>query len=304
VNRTLGIIGAPSSSGAFAPGQEKAPQALRDAGLVRRMRDAGIDVVDHGDLPTRRWHADPAHPRAQNVGAVVETATDVAGAVAGVGDARQLPIVLGGDCTIAVGTVAGLTTTDRRLGLVYFDLHADLNVPDAVEEGALDWMGVAHLLGEDGAVAEVRDVGPRSPLLENDQVLLFAHGAAHATSHELDAIERRSLERIPVAAVAADPVAAAASAVEHAERAWDVTLVHLDVDVIDFTDAPLSENTGRNSGLPLARTFEALAGLLTCRNLGALSIAELNPDHGEEDGSTLDRFVRGLVDCLARSSRV
>jgi arginase len=300
LGRTFGLIGAPSSAGAFAPGQEKAPQALRDAGLVRRMKEAAIDVVDHGDLPERRWHPDRDRPRAQNADAVAENATAVAAAVARIVDAAQVPIVLGGDCTVAVGTVAGSATNAGRIGLVYFDLHADLNVPDAVDAGALDWMGVSHLLGEQGTVPELRDIGPRTPLLTNEQVLLFSHGAEQATAHEMAAIGRRALRRVPVEEVRAAPAAVAATVVEAAQRTWDRTVVHLDVDVIDFTDAPLSENPGRNTGLSLGDTFEALGVLLTNPHLAALSIAELNPDHGEEDGSTLDRFVGGLVDCLPR----
>jgi arginase len=304
VNRTLGIIGAPSSSGAFAPGQEKSPQALRDAGLVRRMRDAGIDVVDHGDLPTRRWHADPAHPRAQNVGAVVETATDVAGAVAGIVHARQLPIVIGGDCTIAVGTVAGLTTTNRRLGLVYFDLHADLNVPDSVPEGALDWMGMSHLLGEDRATPELSRFGLSIPLLDDADVCVFAHGPNRATAWEREVIARRNLRTVPVADVAADPEGAVAAALAALVPRIDRLLVHFDVDVVDFTDAPLSENTGRNEGLTLEQAFRALRVFVASPAISALTITELNPDHGEEDGATLKRFVAGLVDALAASPAV
>ena len=80
-------------------------------------------------------------------------------------------------------------------------------------------------------------------------------------------------------------------------------LVHFDVDVIDFTDAPLSENTGRNEGLTLDQAFQALRVLLASPNFAALTITELNPDHGEEGGATLDRFVAGLVGALATASR-
>jgi arginase len=299
VRGTVGIIGAPSSAGAVAPGQEKAPQALRDAGLVERLRQAGLDVVDHGDLPRHRWRPDRDHPRAQNAEAVVANALQVAVSVRRVRSDGQVALVLGGDCTVGLGTVAGVLPADESLGLIYFDLHADLNVPSSVEAGNLDWMGVAHLLGEEGVVPALGDLGPRAPLLANDQVLLFGHDPAHATPRELEAIERRSLRSIPVGAIVQDPDRASAEAVQLSERAWTQVLVHLDVDVIDFTDAPLSENPGRNTGLSLADAFVALRALLGSSRLVALTVTELNPDHGEEDGSTIDRFVDGLVDCLA-----
>ena len=79
----------------------------------------------------------------------------------------------------------------------------------------------------------------------------------------------------------------------------DQLLVHFDVDVIDFTDAPLSENTGRNQGLSFAQAFAALRVLIASDRLAALTITELNPDHGAEDGSTLARFVAELVEAFA-----
>ena len=71
-------------------------------------------------------------------------------------EAGHLPLVVGGDCTIELGTVAGLLPSGGRLGLLYFDVHPDLNLPSSVKEGALDWMGVAHMLGEEGMVPRAR----------------------------------------------------------------------------------------------------------------------------------------------------
>jgi arginase len=62
--------------------------------------------------------------------------------------------MLGGDCTVGGGTIAGHATTGERIGLVYFDSHAYPNVPSSVHEGALDWIGMAHMLGEDGAAPQ------------------------------------------------------------------------------------------------------------------------------------------------------
>jgi arginase family enzyme len=71
--------------------------------------------------------------------------------------------VLGGDCTVGIGTVAGHVGSGESTGLLYFDAHADLNTPTSVHEGALDWMGMAHVLGEEGAAPELVGVGARVP---------------------------------------------------------------------------------------------------------------------------------------------
>jgi arginase len=78
----------------------------------------------------------------------------------------------------------------------------------------------------------------------------------------------------------------------------EVLLLHFDVDTVDFTDAPLSENTGRNEGLPLDIALRALAVLASAEHLSALTVTELNPLHGDEDGRSLERFVDGLAGCL------
>lgn len=296
----LGIVGAPSSAGAFAPGQEKAPAALRQAGLVERLRQAGLVVLDHGDIPVSRWRPDPAQPFAQNQRAVIGSARAVAEHVRAALAGDELVLVLGGDCTVGLGTVAGHLPSEERFALIYFDIHPDLNVPDSERDGALDWMGVAHMLGEERAAPELRAFGPREPLLDDDQVVLFAQGREQSRPWEREVIKRRSLRSIPLEDVAENPEGAAATALE--QVAGRPILVHFDVDTIDFTDAPLSENTGRNEGLSLDTAFRALAGLLRSPRLSALTITELNPDHGEADGSTLDRFIDGLVECLVAAS--
>ena len=105
----MGLIGVPTSMGAFAPGQEKGPEALREADLLGRLSRAGVEVVDHGDGGgVRRWRPDKGSRRAQNLPAVMEVVRETAGRVGKAHAAGHLPLVVGGDCTIELGTVAGL----------------------------------------------------------------------------------------------------------------------------------------------------------------------------------------------------
>ena len=289
MSRPLGLIGVPTSAGAFAPGQEQAPRALRDAGLVESL---GARVVDHGDRPVWRWRPDRESRRAQNLAMVSEIVRDTARRVADAVGAGEITLVLGGDCTVGIGTVAGHLAVGERVGLVYLDAHADLNVPDSVPEGALDWMGMAHMLGEDGAAPELVNVGSRAPLLDAGQVVLFGWDDGQATEFERAAIMRRDLSVIPAAEVAAGPESAALRARELLEARCDQLLVHFDVDVIDFTDFPLSENTGRNEGLAYDDAIRAFRALLESPQLAGITITELNPDHAEP--GALERFAADL----------
>ena len=77
--------------------------------------------------------------------------------------------------------------------------------------------------------------------------------------------------------------------------------MHFDVDVIDFTDVPLSENSGRNEGLPYAKALQALDVLLASERFAGLTITELNPDHTEHGTGSIARFARDVATSLGRS---
>lgn len=292
----LAVIGAPSSAGAYAPGQEAAPAALRAAGLLDGLRDAGWAVEDHGDVGAARWAPDPEDPRAANAGAVARVAGDVAAAVRAAAAPRTL--VLGGDCTVGVGAVAALAERGR-VGLLYLDLHADLNIPSATADGALDWMGVAHLLGLDGTRPALRDVGPRTPLLHGADVALAGFDADHATAFELAMISEHGLPVVSVAELAGDPVGSIDRALD-ALAPCDVLAVHFDVDVIDFLALPLSENVERDGGVTAEVALAALAAAARDPRCATVTVTEVNPGHGAADGSTLRTFAGGLAAALAR----
>ena len=298
--RRISVIGVPSSAGGYAIGQEAAPAALRAAGLVDRLRQAGSDVDDTGDSPVWRWRPDRTRPRAQNLEAVIDQVVNTRTRVAQATAHGRIALVLGGDCTVGMGTVAGVADVDDSVGLVYFDLHADMNTPASVNDGALDWMGVAHLLALDGTEPALSAVGSRTPILRPDQLVLFGHGLDAATGWEKDQIELNNVARVPVEEVRVDPRAAARRALAVlGSRAHYI--VHLDVDVIDFTDAPLSENTGRNTGLSMADAMEALTGLLSDDRLMAVTISEVNPAHAAAEEGLLARFATAAADALAPS---
>jgi arginase len=293
------VLGVPSSAGAFAAGQEDAPAALRDAGLLRRLAAAGVAVADAGDTPRFRWRPDAANRRAQNLDAVVATVAHVRAATAESLARSQPVLVVGGDCTVGIGTVAGALDADGELGLVYLDMHADLNVPSSVPDGALDWMGLAHMLGVEGCAAPLRDVGPRRPLLDSSHVVVLGHEPSQATVFERRLIDEAAIRCVSAEQLRRDPAAAAGIALEALPVSCGCLVVHFDVDVVDFTDAPLSENTGRNIGVALADAFCALARLGTDQRVVALTVTELNPTHAAVAPGLLATVCDGLCAAVA-----
>lgn len=232
-----------------------------------------------------------------NLDAVRSAALAVGEKVADALERDLLPVVVGGDCTVELGTVLGWRRHRDATSLVYFDPHPDLNTPDTAPDGAFDWMGIAHLLGEPGARPELVDLGGQGPALAPSDVLMFGYSAARTTVGERDAIARHAIRVIEQADVARDPGAAAGRALEWVDERGPF-LMHLDVDSIDFADLPLAENTDRNVGLSFDVVATALDVLLGSPQLGALTITEINPHHGEPDGATLRQFLDRLVRAL------
>jgi arginase len=210
-------------------------------------------------------------------------------------------LVLGGDCTVELGTVIGALKGTQNVGVVYIDLDTDLNTPESTQDGALDWMGVAHMLGVEGAVPELVALGPRVPMLRPEQVLFFA--TDNIAPFERQLIDKLGIAEVRMAEVAAAPSSAAAAVVTGWARQFERLLVHLDLDVLDFVDMPLAENNRRNVGLRFDQLMAALRPLVSAPNWSALTVCELNPDHGAGDGSTLRTFARALADTLAASPR-
>lgn len=295
----INVIGVPSSAGSYSAGQELAPAALRKAGLIETLTDAGNDVRDHGDLSEQMWRPDREQRFAQNLHEVVQSVQELASAATGLLAHGERLLVLGGNCTIALGTCAGLQRAGIEPGLVYIDRHFDLNTPDSTSEGALDWMGLAHALDLDGAAPELVDVlGPR-PLLKPARLSFLGVDERQSTGWERGQVERLGLHVVPQGDLVKVPDRAAVAARNAVLPG--LFAVHLDVDVLDFIDAPIAENVnGRNSGPTIEQLEQALAQLWDHADCRALSIGELNPVHAAADPEALDRFIASLSSALAQ----
>jgi arginase len=304
MDRQLALIGAPSGAGACGVGQELAPTALRAAGLIELLRGAGFDVDDLGDSQVVPWRPDRAKPQAQNLEAVVDvvktTATRVADALR---ERDRTVLVLGGDCTVGIGTIAGLRAAVGDIAVVYFDLHSDLNTPASATDGALDWMALGHMLALEGSEPTLAAAAGTTPLLEPEQVLLFAQNPRHATRFERGEIERLTLAQVTLEDVRAEPERAALRALDFVTTRSCRYAIHLDLDVVDFTDAPLSEHPSRNAGLKLEEMLAALEVLASDPRLVAITLTELNPHNAAADEGLLERFAASFAASISAPVR-
>ena len=291
---TIALIGAPSSAGARRTGQDRAPAVLRSRGLVAALRATGVDLEDRGDLPGIGFAPDPVHPRRQNLDRVVEMALRTAGAVElALADAR-MPLVLGGDCTLTLGALAGALRRQPRLGLVYFDGDVDLNTPDTTPSGIFDGMVMTHVLGR--GEDRLAGLDGRRPLLREQAIVLFGYnvGSGWIDPPELAAAEASRMARFPLEAIRDRAVEAAAEALRRLRREADAILVHFDVDVMDIPAADVPHP----GALDPDAAFAALRAFVTDPACIGAVVTEFNPDH-DPGGAHADRLVRGLATAFA-----
>jgi arginase len=290
------IVGVPSSAGARQTGQERAPQSFRRAGFIEHLHSAGLEVIDLGDLPEVPYRPDQQHPKAQNLQLVVDVANRVTNKVEGAVRDDALPIILGGDCTITLGVVAGLISHAPNLGLMYIDGDLDLNTPDSTPSGIFDGMVMAHMTGK--GVDTLARLGPRYPLMAEEDIVLFGYNteAGAIDAVEIEILQHCQMMKYPVSQIRGKARESAREALSQLENKADSILIHFDVDAIDFDDFP-SGDVPHYHGLSFDEAMSALDVFIASRKFVALVITEFNADR-DPDGTLAARFVGAVVKIL------
>lgn len=293
----VALIGVPSSAGARQPGQDRAPRCLREAGLVQRLASRGIDVLDLGDLPEVCFRPDASNPGCQNIAQVLSVLEGVTAAVDEAIGHRAWPLVIGGDCSISIGVVAALTKRFTHLGLSYLDGDVDLNTPATTHTGILDGMVMAHLLGR--GARELAGFGPRCPLLQEQDVLLFGYSvmAGGIDDVEIEFLEKSRMEKFPLEDVTDDVQGAADRALQVLQRRVAHFLVHFDVDVINYDEFP-AVDFGHRPGLSLAQARQAVRVFASSRQAVGLVVAEFNAA-GDNKGTLAETLIGVIEEAVA-----
>ncbi len=290
------MIGVPSSAGAHHAGQDQAPDALRAAGLLDRLAAAGKSVQDTGNLPRAPFAVDHEHPGARNLAAVARVAREVADAVAAAAGTRRLLLVVGGDCTITLGVIAGLRRRHPDVGLVYVDGDTDVSVPDSGGSGIFDSMGVSHLLGR--GAPELAGLDGAAPLLDGARLAIVGADPRETDDAGRDYLAGAGVALTEAPAFIPDPAAAAARAISAVAAASGPVMVHFDVDVIDSGDLPLGNFPHYGSGVRLEHAVACLRVLRAHPSFAGLVLTEVNPTY-DADGSQLRRYADGVARALA-----
>jgi arginase len=292
--KKIALIGAPSSAAAFSAGSEKAPAALRAAGLVEKLQAAGFEVIDHGDCAPRLFADDEEHRRARNLTEIVAGLNDLKLRAELAVKSGALVLVLGGDCAQVIGLLTGARRYYKHVNLLWFDRDADLNTPATTPSGRIDGMVVAHIIGK-GAPELVR-FWSEAPLVREPDVTLFG-------LERIDPPEAEFLSKSPMRHIGAEDIqvkggsngAHQALAQVHADAREFV--LHFDTDVIAQEEFP-AVNVPGSGGLSFDEVRSAFMEFAKHKNLLGLDVAQYNPDK-DPDGSGAQKLVALLVEALS-----
>jgi arginase len=278
--KTVHIVGVPLDHGAGRRGVGMGPAALRIAGLHHALERLGHALHDRGDLEIPAPETQSSgERRAKFLPLITKTCTTLAREVGQVLDAGGLPLVLGGDHSIAIGTVSAAAAHLRRshgeagkLGIIWFDAHGDINTPSTSPSGNIHGMPVSCLLGNgpdalsqigfDGAKLQSErfcQVGVRD-LDEVEKELLRASGVHVYT---MTSIDKRGMRAVMEEAIA------------HTADA-DMLHVSFDIDAVDPRVAP-GTGTPKLGGLTFREAHLAMEMLADTERVTSLEMVEVNP---------------------------
>ena len=275
--KSVSILGVPLGYGASMAGVDIGPAALRVARLNQRIATLGYAVHDLGDLRLERPQTLPeVDDKLKYMREISNACEQLANEVETILSSGQLPIVLGGDHSIAIGSFSGVASYYKKqqqtLGLIWFDAHADMNTPDTTPSGNIHGMPLAALLGY--GAPELTNVAGFAPKLDPK---LCAHGGARdIDSGERDLINKLGMRFFTMREIDERGMNACMNeAIKIASGGTAGYAVTFDVDVLDPGDAPGSGTLVRG-GLTYREAHLGMEKIAEAGGMCSLEIVEIN----------------------------
>jgi arginase len=269
----VAIIGAPVDLGADRRGVDMGASAIRYAGLEPALRELGYGVRDLGNVEVGVAETlSEGTPNAKYLEPIIRMAERLAERVGTAIDEGYVPLVLGGDHSVSLGTVAGVTRR-RRVGILWIDAHGDFNTPETSGSGNVHGMVLAALAGQ--GPRRMVDVDGRSPKVEPGNIALVG-------VRSLDEGERANLRSCGVHVFTMHDIDRAGlpevieRAIARASAGMDGIHLSLDLDVVDPLQAP-GVGTPVPGGLTFRETHLAMEMIATSGRLVSMEAVEVNP---------------------------
>jgi arginase len=276
------IIGVPMDLGQSRRGVDMGPSALRVAGLQARLKQLGHQVEDIGNIPVKQPEEMPVgEKRAKYMAEIAETCKDLAEIVQKCLEEDFVPLVLGGDHSIAAGAVSGVASYFRKekkqIGYIWLDAHGDMNTPESSPSGNVHGMPLAAVMGY--GAPELVDLLGFKPKVEPQNIVLVG-------VRDLDLQERRLVKKSGVRVFTMRDIdergmrEVMADALKYATDDTDGISVSLDMDFVDPSDAP-------GVGTPVRGGVTYREMIADSDAMASMEVVEINPVIDEHNRTAL-----------------
>jgi len=296
--KEVSVIGVPMDLGQVRRGVDMGPSAMRYAGLIEQIEGMGISVNDYGDITIDRSsvNGETSHESMKNFREVIRVSEELQKEVNRVHSEGSFPLVLGGDHSISIGSIAGLAKSYKNLGVIWYDAHADLNTAETSPSGNIHGMPLSVNIGI--GHDELINIGGYCPKIKPENIVII--GARSIDDGEKDLIREKGIkvftmheiDRLGMTKVIEETIA-------YLSNRTDGVHLSLDLDAIDPLDAPgvgtpvMGGVSYRESHLALEMLFEA--GIIT-----SAEFVEINPILDDKN-RTADVAVALVTSLLGKS---
>jgi len=274
----IAIIGAPMDLGAGRRGVDMGPSALRVAGLNEKIASLGYETEDLGNIVVDQPESLPVGPEnARYLPQIAHTCARLAAMVEQTANKGRVPLVLGGDHSVAMGTVAGMSAhfrkTDEKIGLIWIDAHADMNTPQSSPSGNVHGMPLACIVGL--GPPELTGLDGPAPMVEPRNVAIIG-------LRSVDEIERLNVRGAGVHPFTMRDIderglkSVMREAIERATRGTAGFHLSFDMDAVDPVEAP-GVGTPVRGGMTYREAHLAMETVCDSGRMTSIEVVEVNP---------------------------
>ncbi|UXS76067.1 arginase [Staphylococcus chromogenes] len=276
MNKTIEIIGAPTTFGQKKLGVNFGPDAIRYAGAVERLKRIGHRVIDSGNVQTPEIDLEKFHAQQeglQNYDEILAFSNDLKDKVSDSIKNKHFPVILGGDHSLAIGSISGVSQHYKNLGIIWYDAHGDLNLPEESPSGNVHGMPLRVLAGE-GEEALVH-LGGFAPKVKPENIVLIGmrdldYGErAYIKKHQIKTYTMAEIDEMGIKKVIQETI-------EYLKERTDGIHLSLDVDALDPEETP-GTGTKVLGGLTYRESHFALEQLQKSGLVTSMDLVEVNP---------------------------
>ncbi|MDW8798181.1 arginase [Staphylococcus pseudoxylosus] len=292
MNKTVEIIGVPATFGQRKLGVNLGPDAIRYAGIEDRIKAIGLSVKDSGNIAVPKLDLEKFNSEQdglRNIEEIIETSNILSDAVSNSIEQNHFPLVLGGDHSIAIGSISGVSKHYENLGMIWYDAHGDLNVPEESPSGNIHGMPLRVLAGDgDERLVNISDYSPK---VKPENIVLIGMRdldegeRRYIKEHNIKTFTMAEVDRFGIKQVIEETIA-------YLKPKTDGIHLSLDVDALDPVETP-GTGTRVLGGLTYRESHFALELLHNSNLITSMDLVEVNPliDHNND---TAEQAV-GLV---------